>query len=165
MRRALVAVAALAALAASAPAGAAQSKFLDKHYADSVHDLRQCLDVLSTSERRIVVLRSGIGPEDPASPRQVATKLGIAVSSVSKAQWVPVRKMRVAQKAGRCDGAKPASTVTATAVKPASTPTAAAVAAPVEKAGWDTPKVLILLGVAAICLMGILREVLGAIRA
>jgi len=165
VRRALAAVLFAALLVpAAAPAAQSQPKYLNKQYSDTVHDLRDCLNVLSANDRRIVVLRSGIGPQDPASPQQVAAKVGISVASVAKAQWAPVHQMRAAQKAGRCGTTAKAPASTPVAKKTVATPSAT-VAEPADKAGWSSPKVLILLGIAGFCLLGVLREVLGAIRA
>jgi hypothetical protein len=142
-------------------------RYLNKQYSDAVHGLRDCLDVLSAKDRRIVVLRSGIGPGDPAGPQQVASAVKIPVASVATAQWGPIREMRAAQKAGQCGTAK----TTATASKPAATKPAATKAAfatasePTDTGGWSSPKVLILLGIAGLCLIGVLRELLGAVRA
>src|SRR3954447_22285274 len=112
MRRMLAVAVGLAVLAVTPAVAQAPPKYLNKQYSDTVHDLRACLDVLSPSERQIVVLRSGIGPDDPASPQQVASALNISVASVSKTQWAPVHKMRAAQKAGRCGATQAATTTT-----------------------------------------------------
>src|SRR3954451_23199333 len=106
MRRLLAAAAVAAFFVCVSFAAAQQPQFLNKQYSDTVHQLRSCFGVLSPTDRRIVVLRSGIGPRDPASPQQIAAELKISAASVAKAQWVPVRKMRAAQQAGQCGAAQ-----------------------------------------------------------
>ena len=171
MRRAVLALLAVALLVpVTAMAATAPPKYLNKRYSNTVHDLRDCLSVLSDTNRRLVVLRSGIGPQDPASPQQVATELGISAASVASAQWAPIREMRAAQKAGKCGNAQPAA-AKPVATKPAaakpkpSAPAVLVAAEPADKAGWSDPKVLILVGIAGLCLLGVLREVVRAIRA
>ena len=150
------------------PAASAQQapKYLNKQYSDAVHDLRSCLNVLAPQERRLVVLRSGIGPGDPASPQKVAAELKVAPAAVAKLQWEPIRKMRAAQKANQCGaGGQPASTKPASAKAAAAKFSTTPSAEPTDTAGWSSPKVLILLGIAGLCLLGVLRELFGAVRA
>src|SRR4051794_41637444 len=98
--------AAVAVAAVPQPAGAQSApKYLNKQYSDAVHDLRGCLDTLSATNRKLVVLRSGIGPADPQSGAQVAAALNVPAASVGRRQWAAVRDMRSAEKAGSCSGA------------------------------------------------------------
>ena len=170
MRR-RIAVLAAAACTICAPVALAQSPppFLNKQYSDTVHNLRACLSVLSPRDRKLVVLRSGIGTQQPASPQAVASALGISAASVSKAQWAPVHQMRAAQKAGKCSTpAQPAAPKTATNRAPAvkrKVVSAASATTSGGGAGWGQPKVIVLLAIVGMCVLGLGREVLRVVRA
>jgi hypothetical protein len=90
VRRLLSAVL-LVALAGASHAAAAAPRNFDRVYSDAVHEMRGCLDVLPAGERRLVVLRSGLGPGDPVSPKAAAAKLKIKAGQVGHRAWGAVR--------------------------------------------------------------------------
>lgn len=67
-------VAAVAAISAGPPSAAAM--------ATAIHESRGCLGVLSQSDRRLLVLRFGIGGRSHESDQAVATSLGLTVAAV-----------------------------------------------------------------------------------
>jgi len=71
--------------------------------------LTGCLDTLPTFQRRVLVLRTGIGDTNPASRRQVARRLGANVKTVGRAETRGLRSLRRTSGDGGCG--EPVSTV------------------------------------------------------
>jgi hypothetical protein len=143
--------------------GTAPPRYLEKPYSDAVHDLRACLKTVSPSQRRLAIRRSGIGPGDPVSMHQVAAELHMPVAAVPHAEWSVVRAMRKAKAAGRCQ----ATPVTASSrPTPKTTPqrTASRASFVPSAPEWKDPAIVVLLGVAAVSLLGIVRELVRVSR-
>ena len=59
--------------------------------------------MLPADERRVLVLRAGVGPRDPRSRRATAAALGLALSTVRQREQAGVRQLRALD--GSCGGA------------------------------------------------------------
>jgi hypothetical protein len=74
--------------------------------------LSGCLDALGTTQRRVLVLRAGVGPGRPQTRRAVAERLDTTVRHVARTERRGLRELRSSARAGRC-GAPGTSTVSA----------------------------------------------------
>src|SRR3954470_8735276 len=141
LRRALpAAVVAVAALVASAPA-ATTPRYFDNKLSNQVHELRDCLADLTPLDRRILVLRSGIGPRNPASPQFVAAHTGLAVAAVPAAQARALRHLATAADRKACVRNTSKGVAAKPKTKPKSKPVAAEpVASPVRTVAAAAPQ-------------------------
>jgi hypothetical protein len=64
--------------------------------------LSGCLDELSSAQRRVLVLRTGLGSADPRSRRGVARALDIRVRRVVRLERRGLRRARALDRAGAC---------------------------------------------------------------
>jgi hypothetical protein len=86
----------------------------------TVRRLASCLDELPSRQRRVLVLRAGVGPRDPISRRRVARRLDLPVRRVAR---IERRGMRRLLSLGRC-GAAPNTSEPGAATAAASGPPA-----------------------------------------
>ena len=77
----------------------------------------RCLSDLSPAQRRVLVLRAGVGPGPPRSRGGVAKRLKISTRRVIRLERTGLTRLRTLAKRGAC--APPAQTVTAGVVAPA----------------------------------------------
>ena len=99
----------------------------------TVTRLRGCLDGLGAAERRVLVLRSGLGPRPARSRARVARALGVSARRVARLERRGLRRLRGLARDG-CGGA--------TAPAPATTgyaPTSPALAPAALAAAGDEP--------------------------
>ena len=61
-----------------------------------------CLDDLSTGQRRVLTLRSGIGAGPPRSRSSTARRLDISVKRVTRLERTGLRRLRELAKGGGC---------------------------------------------------------------
>jgi hypothetical protein len=73
----------------------------------TVRRLRACLDGLPSLERRVLVLRSGLGRLEPRSRARVARRLDLATRRVARLERRGLRRLRGLARAG-CDSHPPA---------------------------------------------------------
>jgi hypothetical protein len=71
----------------------------------SVERLSTCLDELPTAQRRVLVLRTGLGSADPRTRRGVARKLDIGVRRVARLERTGLRRARALDRTGACGSA------------------------------------------------------------
>ena len=85
---------------------------------------RGCLAALPAAERRVLVLRAGLGPRDPRSRRATAARLDVPLAAVRRREHVGLRHLRAL--GGDCGGGAAAApgTPAATGATLASTTTA-----------------------------------------
>jgi hypothetical protein len=78
----------------------------DRQVRETVERFGGCLDVLTTREERVLRLRAGVGPAEPASRVRVADRLNLSVRQVRR---VERRGVRALERAGRrgCAAAAP----------------------------------------------------------
>jgi hypothetical protein len=76
----------------------------------------RCLDDLSSAQRRVLVLRAGIGPGAPRSRGGVARRLHISERRVARLERTGLRRLRMLAKRGAC--APPARTAVTGDVAP-----------------------------------------------
>lgn len=68
----------------------------------AVRRLSGCLSTLPAFERRVLVLRSGLGRARPRSARGVARRLGVPTRRVSRAERRGLRRLRAADRRSGC---------------------------------------------------------------
>ena len=71
----------------------------------TVQRLQGCLGSLSGLERRVLVLRAGIGAGGPRTRAQVARRLDVSARRVTRLEHRGMRALRGLAGAGRCGGA------------------------------------------------------------
>jgi hypothetical protein len=84
-----------------------------------VASLRGCLDQLAPEERRVLVLRAGLGPRPGLSRSQVARRLGLGVAQTGRIERRALRRLGALDGAGRCvagGGAVPSGALLASAL-------------------------------------------------
>jgi hypothetical protein len=64
--------------------------------------LRQCLGAVGDVQRRVLVLRAGLGSRPALSPRQVARRLGRDSAQVRRIERRGLRRLRTLARAGAC---------------------------------------------------------------
>jgi hypothetical protein len=97
---------------------------------------RGCLAALPAAERRVLVLRAGLGPRDPRSRRATAARLDVPLAAVRRRERAGVRQLRAL--GGDCGGAAVSpSAASAAGAMLASTPTAATAAGGQARPGGD----------------------------
>jgi Sigma-70, region 4 len=67
-----------------------------------VASLRACLGQLEPRQRRVLVLRAGLGPRPALSRRQVARRLGVGVTQARRIERRALRRLGALDGAGRC---------------------------------------------------------------
>ncbi len=72
------------------------------HLRRVVERLSGCLDVIGAGQRRVLVLRAGVGPRDPQTRRAVAVRLDTTVRRVARTERRGLRALRSSARAGRC---------------------------------------------------------------
>jgi hypothetical protein len=77
-----------------------------------VRRLSACLDGLPALERRVLVLRAGLGPRRPRSRARVARALDLTTRRVARVERRGLRRLRGLARSG-CGGRAPASSVPA----------------------------------------------------
>ena len=117
----------------SAPAvarsAAARTTRRERRLRSTVARLRTCLDGLPALERRVLVLRSGLGPRHPRSRARVGRALELSDRRVARLERRGLRRLRGLARGGRCGGAapppvSPAASTTAPDVSPFAAPAA-----------------------------------------
>lgn len=76
----------------------------ERRFRRSVKRLSSCLDTLPTFQRRVLVLRTGVGSADPTSRRRVARRLGANVRTVGRAERNGLVTLRRTSRKGGCGG-------------------------------------------------------------
>jgi hypothetical protein len=66
--------------------------------------LSGCLDAIGPSRRRVLVLRSGLGPRRPQTRAGVADRLDTTIRRVARTERRGLRELRYAARVGRCGG-------------------------------------------------------------
>ncbi|HTE63743.1 MAG TPA: hypothetical protein VK631_25520, partial [Solirubrobacteraceae bacterium] len=79
----------------------------DRRLRRTVERLSGCLDTLGTMQRRVLVLRAGVGPGDPQTRRAVAQRLDTTVRRVGRVERRGLRALHGAAGAGRCGTSAP----------------------------------------------------------
>ncbi len=69
-----------------------------------VASLRGCLGQLPPEERRVLLLRAGLGPRPGLSSSQVARRLGLGVAQTRRIERRALRRLGALDGAGRCGG-------------------------------------------------------------
>jgi hypothetical protein len=69
-----------------------------------VAKLSGCLDELSTGQRRVLVLRAGVGAARPHSRRATAQVLRVTIRRVRRLERSGLRRARTLSRAGACGG-------------------------------------------------------------
>jgi hypothetical protein len=85
---------------------------------------RSCLGMLPAAQRRVLVLRAGLGPRDPRSRRATAARLDLPLDTVRRRERAGLRELRALD--GSCGGATGATTMTVAPTTAAASPAAAA---------------------------------------
>jgi hypothetical protein len=97
---------------------------------------RGCLAALPAAERRVLVLRAGLGPRDPRSRRATAARLDVPLAAVRRRERAGVRQLRAL--GGDCGGAAVSpSAASAAGAMLASTTTAGTAAGGQARPGGD----------------------------
>jgi len=71
----------------------------------TVARLSGCLDAIAGAQRRVLVLRAGLGPRRPQTRHAVARRLDTSVRRVARRERRGLRELRDAAGAGRCSAA------------------------------------------------------------
>jgi hypothetical protein len=121
--------------------------------AATIHAARSCLTDLSATDRRMLVLRFGIGGRSHESDQSVATRLGLTVAAVTMREAEAVRAL-----AADCGiAAQPTSTASPTAsAAPATTPVPAAV--PHGSSGGIAADEALAIALIVVCLIAVGHE-------
>jgi Sigma-70, region 4 len=88
---------------AAARQRAAASRRRERRLRTTVRETRGCLGALPALTRRVLVLRSGLGPARPHSRRSVAAILDLPVRRVRRTERRGLRRLRRMDRQGRCD--------------------------------------------------------------
>ena len=88
----------------------------EKRLRETVAKTSGCLDDLSSAQRRVLTLRSGVGAADPTSRRGVARRLDISVRRVTRLERSGLKRLRSLGANGGC--APPSNTVASGATAP-----------------------------------------------
>jgi hypothetical protein len=86
----------------SGSGGSSQSnRASERRLRDSAQELRGCLGTISHFERRVLIIRAGIGGR-PQSRAATARQLRTSSRRIARAERSAVRRLRIALKSGRC---------------------------------------------------------------
>ena len=77
----------------------------------SVARVSACLDELSSAQRRVLVLRAGVGSAAPRTRSEVARRLDLRVVRVRRIERRGLRRARRLDRAGACTGAVAAGAI------------------------------------------------------
>ena len=165
----------LAGLAGPSAAGAGTT--FGSPLAATVHDFRNCLSHLPTPQSRLLALRSGLGGRHILSQADAATQLGITLTQEQAREPKAAAHLRRLGHEANCGSGQatstpaPARSTTAPSRTSRSAPTSRRSASSSSgtdgvpaSGGWNRPGPLIALGVAAIALVALLREVVRVVR-
>jgi len=165
----------LAGLAGPSAAGAGTT--FGSPLAATVHDFRNCLSHLPTPQSRLLALRSGLGGRHILSQADAATQLGITLTQEQAREPKAAAHLRRLGHETNCGSGQatstpaPARSTTAPSRTSRSAPTSRRSASSSSgtdgvpaSGGWNRPGPLIALGVAAIALVALLREVVRVVR-
>ena len=100
---------------------------------ETVADTSGCLDDLASAQRRVLVLRAGVGAGPPHSRGGVAKRLHISRTRVATLERTGLRRLRTLDRAGACS--PPAGQTVAAADVAPGTASAATIANPAAPAG------------------------------
>ncbi len=100
--------------------------------------LRQCLGQLTATQRRVLILRTGLGPRDALSRDRVARRLDLGLAQTRRIERRGLRRLSSLDNAGRCAGGS--SGVALASLPFGASPGAGLVAVPGEGAVLGQPR-------------------------